>query len=226
MDQKNHTSVHRILWCMQFSIIPFVNLVNKGKIFWYCKEQGWCQRQHLPVSHASYLPRKSAKSKWWGAVHPSLAIVSICSMAYIRQLVFFSYHWHDTDANTDICKYMTHMMSKYFETGEMWRQQRRWLVKSESAGAWKVSNEFVESWIGSNCIKGTAAPLNSLKKTSVTSRRHLNLNVKRILRNEGLPKTPCNFTSIRYLSVDTDPLWLLDILRCCVLLELSQTQRL
>ena len=100
------------------------------------------------------------------------------------------------------------------------------LVKSESAGAWKVSNEFVESWIGSNCIKGTAAPLNSLKKTSVTSRRHLNLNVKRILRNDGLLITPCNFTSIRYLCVDTEPLWLLDILRCCVLLELSQTQRL
>ena len=50
--------------------------------------------------------------------------------------------------------------------------------------------------------------------------------VNRILRNEGLPKTPCNFTSIRYLCVDTEPLWLLDILRCCVLLELSQTQRL
>ena len=102
----------------------------------------------------------------------------------------------------------------------------RVLVKSESARAWKVSNEFVESWIGSNCIKGTAAPLNSLKKTSVTSRRHLNLNVERILRNEGLPKTPSNFTSIRYLCVDTELLWLLDILRCCVLLELSQTQRL
>ena len=205
---------------MQFSIIPFVNLVNKGKIFWYCKEQGWCQRQHLPVSHASYLPRKSAKSKWWGAVHPSLAIVSICSMAYIRQLVFFSYHWHDTDTPT--------MTFACFQS--IWDRRdvkaAAELVKSESAGAWKVSNEFVESWIGSNCIKGTAAPLNSLKKTSVTSRRHLNLNVKRILRNEGLPKTPCNFTSIRYFCVDTEPLWLLDILRCCVLLELSQTQRL
>ena len=100
------------------------------------------------------------------------------------------------------------------------------MVKSESAQAWKVSNEFVESWIGSNCIKGTAAPLNSLKKTSVTSRRHLNLNVKRILRKGGLPKTPYNFISIWYFCVDTELLWLLDILRCCVLLELSQTQRL
>ena len=130
---------------MQFSIIPFVNLVNKGKIFWYCKEQGWCQRQHLPVSHASYLPRKSAKSKWWGAVHPSLAIVSICSMAYKRQLVFFSYHWHDTDANTDISKYMAHMMSKYFETGEMWRQQQSWLrVRVQELGKFQMNLLRVE----------------------------------------------------------------------------------
>ena len=126
-------------------------------------------------------------------------------------------HWH-------LQIYGTHGVKVFWDRRNV--KAAAELVKSESAGAWKVSNEFVESWIGSNCIKGTAAPLNSLKKTSVTSRRHLNLNVKRILRNEGLPKTPCNFTSIRYLSVDTDPLWLLDILRCCVLLELSQTQRL
>ena len=203
------------------------NLVNKGKICWYCKEQGWCQRQHLPVSHASYLPRKSAKSKWWGALHPSLAIVSICSMAYIRQLVFFSYHWHDTDANTDICKYMAHMLSKYFETGEMWRQQQSWLrVRVHELGKFQMNLLRVE--LAPTALKALQPLWTVWRKLQL----HLVVIwtwmwiVNRILRNEGLPKTPCNFTSIRYLCVDTEPLWLLDILRCCVLLELSQTQRL
>ena len=132
---------------MQFSIIPFVNLVNKGKIFWYCKEQGWCQRQHLPVSHASYLPRKSAKSKWWGAVHPSLAIVSICSMAYIRQLVFFSYHWltWHRRQHWHLQIYGTYMMSNFFETGEMWRQQQSWLrVRVQELGKFQMNLLRVE----------------------------------------------------------------------------------
>ena len=53
------------------------NILNLSFVFllW---GQAQSQRQHLPVCDASYLPRKSANSKWWGA-YPSLAIVYMCS---------------------------------------------------------------------------------------------------------------------------------------------------
>ena len=51
--------------------------------------QAQSQRQHLPVSHASYLPRKSANSKWWGAYSP---ITGYCIHVFHIQTFFWHFH--------------------------------------------------------------------------------------------------------------------------------------
>ena len=114
--------------------------------------QAQSQRQHLPVSHASYLPRKSANSKWWGAYHPSLGIVHMCSA---NNHIF----WHFYS------KYSRTVRSiKILLSFDRWHHNQlsfsRWRVCDTNLKLveekvrvrrlllWKVSNKFSPSWIG------------------------------------------------------------------------------